>query len=64
VILPTDSGTDSGDTGGPSLPPSKIEHVVVLVQENHPFDAYFGRLLHGARGLESVVHDGPLQASH
>ena len=32
--------------------PKNIQHVVVIVQENHTFDAYFGHYLQGARGLE------------
>jgi hypothetical protein len=33
--------------------PSKIEHVVVVVQENHTFDNHFGQLLHGAAVLRA-----------
>ena len=39
-------GADGGDaapTCDAGCPSSRIEHLVVIVQENHSFDAYFGR---------------------
>ena len=45
-----------GSCDGP-CPASKIDHVVVIVQENHTFDNYFGTLLHGADRQRADVHD-------
>ncbi len=39
--------------------PSGIQHVVVIVQENHTFDAYFGRYCTAATGSNPTCTDGP-----
>ncbi len=38
---------------------SAIEHVVVIVQENHSFDTYFGRYCTAAPGSEPKCNEGP-----
>jgi phospholipase C len=38
---------------------SKIEHVVLIVQENHTFDAYFGRYCEAASGSNPTCTKGP-----
>ncbi len=38
---------------------SKIEHVVVIVQENHTFDAYFGRYCTAPAGALPTCNTGP-----
>ena len=42
---------------------SSIKHLVVVVQENHTFDNYFGALLHGGDGLEPDVQHRPRRAA-
>src|SRR4051812_11374697 len=44
--------TDSNDSGSPASLniSSKIKHIVILVQENHSFDNYFGTFP-GAEGI-------------
>ncbi len=60
VILPTDAGaTDSGDAAVVDAGPSKIEHVVVIVQENHTFDTYFGRYCTAPSGSNPSCNTGP-----
>jgi phospholipase C len=38
---------------------SKIEHVVVIVQENHTFDSYFGRYCKAPAGSQPTCTSGP-----
>jgi phospholipase C len=38
---------------------SNIQHVVLIVQENHTFDAYFGRYCQAAAGSDPTCTDGP-----
>ncbi len=38
---------------------SKIEHVVLIVMENHSFDSYFGRYCQAAAGSDPTCTDGP-----
>lgn len=38
---------------------SKIEHVVLIVQENHTFDSYFGRWCQAAAGSNPACTTGP-----
>jgi len=38
---------------------SKIKHVVVIVQENHSFDSYFGAYCKAPTGSEPECHNGP-----
>ena len=57
-----DAGTDSG--GGQDAPAdgsakSKVQHLVVFVQENHTFDSYFGRWCTGATGSNPTCTQGP-----
>src|SRR4051812_37427332 len=58
----SDGGKGGGDAGAP-VPPvtttGKIEHVVVIVQENHTFDAYFGNYCKAAAGSNPTCTTGP-----
>jgi phospholipase C len=47
-----------GSCDGP-CPASKIDHLVVIVQENHSFDTYFGRYCTAATGSAPSCSDGP-----
>jgi phospholipase C len=54
-------GTSSrkpGDCDGP-CPQSKINHLIVLVQENHTFDNYFGKYCQAPSGSSPTCTDGP-----
>src|SRR4051794_615765 len=48
----------AGSCDGP-CPASKIDHLVVIVQENHTFDSYFGRYCTAAAGSSPACTDGP-----
>jgi phospholipase C len=48
----------AGSCDGP-CPASKIDHLVVVVQENHTFDNYFGRYCTAAPGSAPTCTDGP-----
>jgi len=53
VLLETGSGSESRDARAAAIdhnPIGKIEHVVVIMQENRSFDSYFGTFP-GARGI-------------
>ena len=41
------------------VPRSKIDHLVVIVQENHTFDAYFGQYCTAATGSSPTCTQGP-----
>lgn len=48
------------DAGPPDAPPvSAIKHVIVIVQENHTFDNYFGRWCTAAPGSNPTCTAGP-----
>lgn len=47
-----------GDCDGP-CPQSKIDHIVVIVQENHTFDTYFGKYCQAQTGSTPTCTDGP-----
>jgi len=54
-----EAGVDaSADTGGEAGGP-KIEHVVVIIQENHSFDSYFGSWCTAATGSNPTCTQGP-----
>lgn len=57
--LLVDGGTGAGDGGGKPAPKGRIEHVVVIMQENHTFDTYFGRWCTGAPGSNPTCTSGP-----
>ena len=40
-------------------PHSNIEHVIVIVEENHTFDTYFGHYCTAAAGSNPTCNDGP-----
>ena len=46
-------------TSPPRCHPSPIEHVVLIVQENHTFDSYFGRYCTAAAGTAPACSSGP-----
>jgi phospholipase C len=47
-----------GSCDGP-CPASKIDHLVIVVQENHTFDNYFGRYCTAPTGSSPSCTDGP-----
>lgn len=49
-----DAAPEAGEAGGP-----KIEHVVVIVQENHTFDSYFGTWCKAPTGSNPTCTQGP-----
>src|SRR5262249_38307537 len=51
--------TEGGQEAGPTGPQSKIEHLVVIVQENHTFDAYFGKYCTATTGSNPTCTTGP-----
>jgi len=50
------SGAAGSDASGQL---SKIEHVVLIVQENHTFDSYFGRYCQAPSDSNPACTDGP-----
>jgi phospholipase C len=48
----------AGSCDGP-CPASRINHLVVIVQENHSFDSYFGRYCTAATGSAPACTTGP-----
>src|SRR5690242_15192511 len=47
-----------GSCDGP-CPASKINHLIVIVQENHSFDSYFGQYCTAAVGSAPSCNQGP-----
>src|SRR6476660_6619853 len=47
-----------GDCDGP-CPATPVRHLVVVVQENHTFDTYFGRYCTAAAGSAPTCTTGP-----
>jgi len=58
LIAACDSSRKPGDCDGP-CPMSKIDHVVIIVQENHTFDTYFGKYCQAATASNPTCTDGP-----
>lgn len=60
-LVESDAGAGDGEADGAVAPPaaSKIEHLVVIVQENHTFDTYFGRYCTAATGSNPTCITGP-----
>ncbi|HSN29661.1 MAG TPA: alkaline phosphatase family protein [Kofleriaceae bacterium] len=58
LIAACDSSRKPGDCDGP-CPQSKIDHVVIIVQENHTFDTYFGKYCQAATASNPTCTDGP-----
>ncbi|MEO6771603.1 MAG: alkaline phosphatase family protein [Kofleriaceae bacterium] len=61
ILLAACGGTPTrapGSCDGP-CPLSKIDHLVVIIQENHTFDNYFGRYCTAAPGSAPTCTDGP-----
>jgi phospholipase C len=59
---PGDTGTsDAGGDAGPCAPGAGlgVGHVIVVVQENHTFDSYFGRWCTAAPGSNPTCTAGP-----
>jgi phospholipase C len=56
-----EAGVEAGvpEAEGPeSAPPAKIEHVIVIIQENHTFDSYFGGWCTGDTGSSPTCTQG------
>ena len=53
----SDSDAESGAAAVSTM--TKIEHVVVIVQENHTFDTYFGRYCKAKAGSNPTCTKGP-----
>jgi phospholipase C len=58
VVVACSSPPHRKPCDGP-CPASKIEHLVVIVQENHTFDTYFGRYCTAASGSAPACTQGP-----
>src|SRR3569623_1749090 len=58
LIAAGDSSRKPGDCDGP-CPMSKIDHVVIIVQENHTFDTYFGMYCQAAAARNPTCTAGP-----
>ena len=56
LLLLAAACSDSGGGGGTT---SKLRHLVVVVQENISFDAYFGRYCTAPTGSDPTCTDGP-----
>lgn len=59
---PADAGAPSPpEAGAPDAAPAgpRIEHVVVIIQENHTFDNYFGRYCTAPAGSNPTCNEGP-----
>ncbi len=52
-------GGDGGTEAGGPKPQTKIEHVIVVVQENHTFDTYFGKYCTAPTGSNPTCTTGP-----
>ena len=62
TTTPNDAGTGSDSGGGGDAGPtvsSNIQHLVVIVQENHTFDDHFGKYCTAAAGSNPTCNDGP-----
>src|SRR3954452_12407201 len=46
-------------TGDDCMTTSSIKHVVIVVQENHTFDTYFGKYCTAAAGSSPTFNAGP-----
>jgi phospholipase C len=54
-----DAGSDAPSCSTTPCPASKIQHVVVIVQENHTFDNHFGLYCTAPTGSSPTCTDGP-----
>jgi phospholipase C len=52
-------GSGDGSGGDGAVGTSNIEHVVIIIQENHTFDAYFGRYCTAPAGSNPTCNTGP-----
>jgi phospholipase C len=64
LVVAACTSTKADEISRPKRParpasPGKIEHVVVVVQENHTFDAHFGRYCTAPSGSAPTCTDGP-----
>jgi phospholipase C len=62
IVLASCTSAPSGDEAADLVDPptsSRIAHLVVVVQENHSFDAYFGRYCTALVGSEPACTVGP-----
>ena len=58
LLVAACGGREPGSCDGP-CPVSKIRHLVILMQENHTFDNYFGRYCTAPTGSAPACTDGP-----
>ncbi len=56
---PADFADGGGDGAAAPKPRTKIEHLIVVVQENHTFDTYFGKYCTAATGSGPTCTTGP-----
>src|SRR3984957_19992268 len=57
-----DAGTEAGaapEAGADAAHPPKLDHLVVIIQENHTFDIYFGRWCTASTGSNPTCTQGP-----
>jgi phospholipase C len=54
-----DDGSDSSDDALTGETATPIKHVVLIVQENHTFDSYFGKYCTAKTDSNPTCHDGP-----
>jgi phospholipase C len=57
VVGSSDAGPDAAPPPAPSV--SAIKHLVIISQENHSFDVYFGGWCTAPVGSNPACHDGP-----
>jgi phospholipase C len=55
----TSSGSGGSGGGGPVMPTSQVQHLVVIIQENHTFDNHFGRYCTAPTGSNPSCNAGP-----
>jgi phospholipase C len=58
VLLP-DGGVMDSSADAPDWRNSRIRHVVIVAEENHSFDTYFGRYCTAPTGSNPTCNDGP-----
>jgi phospholipase C len=54
-----DAGADASTCTISPCPATRIHHVVILIQENKTFDAYFGQYCQAPTGSSPTCNDGP-----
>lgn len=59
MALPPDLAVPTLCTGDDCMTMSSIKHVVIVIQENHTFDTYFGKYCTAAAGSNPSCNTGP-----